>query len=199
MLAGEAEICDRLGVPKEKTVISGVYKTPDVIKRMVAKDAEEADLRPPRIYTVESLSQYALLRSLAESYPAARPLPLLLRLTGGSQFGINKEEIEAILRENAPGVTIQGIQYFTGTQKTSLKKLGRELRLLDGFFLHLRETFGNAPEELEYGPGFPVSYFSDEDFDEETYLAGFSELLRGMESKPKLTLELGRTRLPIES
>lgn len=190
---GEAEICDRLGVPKEKTVISGVYKTPDVIERMVANDAEEADKRPPRIYTVESLSQYKWLRTLAEKYPGARPLPLLLRLTGGSQFGIGGEEIEAILRENDPGVRVQGIQYFTGTQKTSLKKLGRELRLLDGFFLRLRETFGHAPEELEYGPGFPVSYFSDGEFDEETYLAEFSALLQGMESKPKLTLELGRS------
>ncbi len=48
------------------------------------------------IFTVESLTQYDLLCSLSEKY--GRRLQLLLRLTNGSQFGINKEDIDDIVK-----------------------------------------------------------------------------------------------------
>ena len=54
---GEAEICTALGVDDKDMVISGVYKTPSVIEKMVAE-------HDGRIYTVESLTQFEMLRSL---------------------------------------------------------------------------------------------------------------------------------------
>ena len=163
---GEAEICRAVGVPSENMVISGVYKTPEVMEAMVA----DPSFHP--IYTVESLEQYELFRRLAQQYD--RTLPLLLRLTNGSQFGINKGDIEAIVarRGETPEIDLLGIQFFSGTQKTSLKKLKRE---------------------VEYGPGFPVNYFQSDELDEAELLAGFSELLHDMTHHPKITLELGRS------
>ena len=67
---GESEICDRLGVPPEKTVISGVYKTPSFIDRIAAAT-------DGRVYTVESLTQFQLLRSISEKHK--KTLPVLLR------------------------------------------------------------------------------------------------------------------------
>ena len=52
---GEAEICEKLGVPGNMMVISGVYKTPSVMEHLVASGGD-------RTYTVESLTQFALLR-----------------------------------------------------------------------------------------------------------------------------------------
>ena len=183
---GEAQICDRLGVPPEQTVISGVYKTPQVIESMVRNAMD-------RIYTVESLTQFDLLRSLSESY--RRRIPVLLRLTNGSQFGINEDELEQLVaaRERCAYLDLLGIQYFSGTQKTSLKKLQREIEHLDRLLLHLQQTYGFTARELEYGPGLPVAYFSGDTLEEEALLSGFSALLNGMCAKPKITLELGRS------
>ena len=184
---GEAEICRAVGVPSENMVISGVYKTPEVMEAMVA----DLDFSP--IYTVESLEQYELFRRLAKQY--GRTLPLLLRLTNGSQFGINKGDIEAIVarRGATPEVDILGIQFFSGTQKTSLKKLKREVGKLDDLLTLLEEKYGFVARELEYGPGFPVSYFQSDELDEAELLSGFSELLHDMTHHPKITLELGRS------
>ncbi len=183
---GEARICDQLGVPAEKMVISGVYKTPEFIEELVA--SPEAG----RIYTVESMTQFALLEALSRRYE--KTLPVLLRLTNDSQFGINEEEIRQILarRQDYPRLDFLGIQYFSGTQKTSLKKLAREIRMLDALLLSLKEELGYEARELEYGPGFPVAYYQGEKLDEGTLISGFAALVREMTAQPHITLELGR-------
>ena len=183
---GEAEICTELGVPDGDTVISGVYKTPCVIEKMVAEHSE-------RIFTVESLVQFDLLNSLANKYQTT--LKVLLRLTNDSQFGMNSDDIERIIakRESFMNLDIHGIQYFSGTQKTSIKRFRREIEKLDSFLSKLREEYGFESKELEYGSGFPVAYFEDEDVNEEELFKGFSELIENMENKVPVILELGRS------
>lgn len=181
---GEAVICDTVGIPHGKCVISGVYKTPNAIEKMVASS-------DGRTYTVESLTQFDLLCTLALRY--GKCLPVLLRLTNDSQFGINAEEIREIIsnRENYPQLDFLGIQFFSGTQKTSLKKLTREITMLDGLLQELEADFGYRARELEYGTGFPVAYFG-EDLQEEALISGFVSAVQAMVSKPHLTIELGR-------
>lgn len=183
---GEAEICTELGVSDNDMVISGVYKTPSVIEKMV-KEHEG------RIYTVESLTQFEMLRGLSEKYN--RVLPILLRLTNDSQFGINKSEIKDIIanRSQYKSLDIHGIQFFSGTQKTSLKKLKREVSKLDELLTFLRDEYGFESKELEYGPGFPVAYFEGEDVGEEELLKGFYKIIDSMQNKVKIILELGRS------
>ena len=183
---GEAEICTALGVDDKDMVISGVYKTPSVIEKMVAE-------HDGRIYTVESLTQFEMLRSLSEKYD--RVLPVLLRLTNDSQFGMDSGEIKNIIAERSKykNLDIHGLQFFSGTQKTSLKKLKREVCKLDEFLTFLREEYGFESKELEYGSGFPVAYFEGEDTDEEELLKGFSDIIDSMQNKVKIVLELGRS------
>ena len=185
--AGETEIFLSLGIDSRKAVISGVYKTPSAIERLVSDGSFEGT------FTAESLSQFELLCSLSEKY--GRTLRVLPRLTNDSQFGMNAEDIEDIIskRDEHKNIRIVGMQYFSGTQKTSLKKYKRELEMLDGFITGLRDKFGFECEELEYGTGFPVAYFDGEKLDEEELLGGFSELLGAMRSKPAVILEIGRS------
>ena len=184
---GEYAVCKALGISPEKIVISGVYKTPSFIEELVM----DADFNG--IFTVESLTQYELLCNLSEKY--GRKLSLLLRLTNGSQFGINKADIDnIILNKNLKkNIDIMGIQYFSGTQKTSIKKYRREIEKIDAFLTHLKDDLGYEATELEYGTGFPVSYFEDEKLDEEALLNGFSDIVASMENKPAVTLEIGRS------
>ena len=182
---GESHICDKLGVDPRVTVISGINKTPSFIENLVANT-------DGRIYTVESMTQFALLDSLSRKY--GKNLKILLRLTNDSQFGINEEEIEALVRdrEQYENLEFLGIQFFSGTQKTSLKKLRREILHLDALLGTLEEKYGYRASELEYGPGFPVSYFG-EDLEEEPLITGLRQLLEEMTWQGEITLELGRS------
>lgn len=147
----------------------------------------------PRLFTVESVRQFRLLSGLAEQY--RKPINVLLRLTSGNQFGMEEQEIVQLVqeREEYPLVCIRGIQFFSGTQKTSLKRLRRELEAVDTFVCALQETCGFTVQELEFGPGFPVNYFQGQAFDEDAFLAGFSGLLAGLRCGARVTLELGRS------
>ena len=182
---GESRICDALGVESAATVISGINKTPAFIEELVANT-------DGRIYTVESLTQFELLDRLSGKY--GKKLKILLRLTNDSQFGINEEDIEALVRYRGdhPGLDYRGIQFFSGTQKTSLKKLRREILRLDELLTRLETDCGWRSPELEYGPGFPVSYFGEE-LDEEALILGLKQLLEEMRWQGEITLELGRS------
>ncbi len=184
---GEYRICEKLGVPMEKYVISGVSKDPAFIDSIIDED------HPIGCYTAESVNQMELLRRIAGE--KKRQISVLPRLTSGNQFGIDKEELFALLRNcrKDPLIRIEGIQYFSGTQKTSLKKLKRELAYLDQTIAELRDQLGFTVEKLEFGPGFPVSYFEGDAFDEREFMKGFSELLESMQYRGPVVLEIGRS------
>ena len=95
---GEAVICEKMKVPDHWMVISGVYKTPAVMRRMT-------ELEDDRIFTVESAEQFELFLQLRKK--RRKKIPLLLRMTNNSQFGMNPEEIKEIIkqREKYPAVS----------------------------------------------------------------------------------------------
>lgn len=183
---GEAVICEKMEVPDHRMVISGVYKTPAVMRRMT-------ELEDDRIFTVESVEQFELFLQLGKK--RSKKIPLLLRLTNNSQFGINPEEIKAMIkhREEYPELEIRGIQFFSGTQKNSVKKIKRELSHLDILLSELEELYGYEAQELEYGPGLPVAYFKEDEIEEELLLAGLTEAIHEMVNTPQIVLELGRS------
>ena len=219
---GEMYLCEKQGIPAERFVLSGVNK-------------DEASMRYAfehglcgGILTVESVHQFELIRALSSEY--RQRVRLMPRLTGGSQFGMEGQEILDLLKEyrdafqvaglpdgkeqssqaagqpdgekqpsQAAGqpdeeklLVLAGIQFFSGTQKTSLKKHRKELALLDDFVDEVFVQTGVRVPELEYGPGFPAMYFSGENFDEDAYMREFFGLLRGMRFRAPVTLELGR-------
>ncbi|MEE1516929.1 MAG: alanine racemase, partial [Lachnospiraceae bacterium] len=184
---GELSVCRELNISGEKIIFSGVYKTPSVVEGLMEEDYHMG------IYSIESMVQYKLLIQMANKYN--RHITVMPRLTSGNQFGMTKDEVKTIIKEvmDMPNVSLAGIQFFSGTQKNSLKKLKRELTKLDEFIELLKEELEYVPEELEFGPGFPVTYFEDEEFDEVEFLKGFSEIINEMNFKSKITLELGRS------
>lgn len=182
---GEFRVCLGSGVPLEKLVISGVYKDEKDTEMMIEKYPNIG------IYTAESIDHWEQITKYAEKFN--RYVKVLLRLTSSNQFGMEKEDIKKIILEKNPFVDIVGIQYFSGTQKTSIKRIARELEKADAFLLELKEELGFEAKEFEYGAGLPVSYFqNDKEFDEKEFLKEFSLLLSQMSFKGKIILELGR-------
>lgn len=184
---GEARICLEKDPRPGTLVVSGVNKDAAFMEELIAANT------PVSRYTVESRAQFDMLLAFARKYDVQ--IPLLLRLTSGNQFGLDKSDLYGIIAEFAddPHLDIWGIQYFSGTQKTSIKRLARELRQVKKVLGRLEEEYGFVCREVEFGPGFPVLYFDDEEFDEAAYLAEFSALLEDFAFDGPIALELGRS------
>lgn len=182
---GEFEICEYLKTPMEKIVLSGVYKTPAFIERVV----EQYD--NIGIYTVESMTQYELLKELAQKYQ--KKLNILVRINSKNQFGLTTDEFKAIIKDNNSMMELKGIQYFSTTQKSSYKKLKREFDYLSDLVASVEEEYQITIEELEYGTGSPVTYFYEESFDEKEYFSQLSQLVSQLPSHLKITFEMGRS------
>lgn len=184
---GEYRICRALGMPQSKLVISGVYKDEETIASALG------GARLPAAVTIESLGQLDLVSKLAKR--RGERVRVLLRLSNGSQFGMDRQDlIEAARRALAhEHLEALGIQLFTGTQKTSLSRLGRELDALSSLMLQLERALGWRPKELEIGPGLPVAYFPGDDIDEPAFLTAYARMLASLEFDGRVVLELGRS------
>ena len=184
---GEARICQEAGVNPAMMVISGVNKDVDFMEELISTQPDV------HRYTVESRLQFDQLRALAAKHDVR--IPLLLRLTSGNQFGLDKAQLKAIVADFADDayVDLVGIQYFSGTQKMSTKRLARELRSVAKMRDALQQEFGFECREIEFGTGFPVQYFDDEPFDEDAFLAEFAQMLRDFPFEGPITLEIGRS------
>ncbi|MDY5232086.1 MAG: alanine racemase [Faecalicoccus sp.] len=181
---GEFHICKKLQISNRQIVLSGVYKNKEDIEE-IFRAKEELP-----IMTIESFEQYKLIQELADIYQ--RNVSVLLRLTSGNQFGLDKDVLKEILvRCRSSRLHVLGIQYFSGTQKYSQKRVLKELDLLEELLAELKEM-DFEPELLEYGPGFPVDYFSSMKFEENEHLQFFSEAIKRF-GNLKIVLELGRS------
>lgn len=141
---------------------------------------------------MESAEQFELFLQLRKK--RRKKIPLLLRMTNNSQFGMNPEEIKEIIkqREKYPELVIRGIQFSRELRKFR-EENKREISRLDLLLSELKELYGYEAQELEYGPGLPVAYFKEDEIDEELLLAGLSEAVQGMVNTPQIVLELGRS------
>lgn len=183
---GEHRICRALGVPGEKIVLSGVNKDESTVEDAVASGV-------PSIVTVESLAQLALVRRVARS--RGLRVPVLLRLSSGNQFGLDRADLERAARE-AMGdrhLDLRGVQFFSGTQKDSVRRLRREVGRLGDLARGLRDSCGWEVAEIEYGPGLPVAYFEGDETDEDALLDGLAEAVGGLSRTARVTIELGRS------
>lgn len=184
---GEFQICERLSVPMERIVLSGVNKEEDEILRVMSCYKGEGT------YTVESREHLRILDICSRKLEYK--VKVLLRLTSGNQFGMDEAEILDILEKRAdyPWLDIRGIQLYSGTQKKKAGKIRRELEQLDELYELAESRYNFKMPELEYGPGFFVSYFQkEEQADAAAVLDEFLQILDDMKFSGSITLEMGR-------
>ncbi|MDO4614496.1 MAG: alanine racemase [Lachnospiraceae bacterium] len=182
---GELSICERLQVPMDRIVYSGVNKMPADISQAMSDEVG--------IFTAESRGQLELVNAEAERQ--GKVVPVLLRLNGGSQFGMSREDLLRIYEERAKfsGVSLEGIHFFVGTQRKKLKEQRAELQMLRELFDEIGDRFGERPKKLEYGPGLPVPLFEKDDFSDTLAPAReIADALQEAASWAELTVEMGR-------
>lgn len=152
---GELSICEKLKVPGEMIIYSGVNK-------------EEADIHAAITYnvgvlTVESKKHMRLIST--EAVKQNKVVSVLLRLNAGSQFGMSKEDLLEILdSKDYPNTNIVGIHYFVGTQRKKIDKQIKELEMLKELYDEIKNEHHITLQQLEYGPGLSVSLFENDDF-----------------------------------
>lgn len=182
---GELTICEKTHADMEKIIFSGVNKT--------APDVERAMTDGVGTFTAESLLHVRLIDESARKH--GKKVPLLLRLTGGSQFGMDEADILQVVRDRAQysGVEIVGLHYFTGTQKRKLALIEKELDYVEAFLQKVETECGFHMGRVEYGTGLAVDYFAaDADEKEAERLAGIAPRIRALAEKTELTVEMGR-------
>ena len=188
MLYGEFEICRSLGIPPEKLFISGVLKKKEDIYRILETYGGKCR------YTVESVRQLHYFLEWSDTH--MQTLRLYPRLTNGSQFGMDEETIRSMVSivNMSPYLEIEGLHYFSGTQKRHTRQFRQEIEMLDRFLQKIRDEWNLNISHLEYGPGTAVPYFLGKEA--ETYtdegLGELKEAIRSMEWDGDVTIELGR-------
>lgn len=182
---GEFEICNNLNIDHKKMVISGVYKDSPTIEYMISNFDDIGK------FTIESISQWELLTELVNKYK--KRINVLIRLTSGNQFGVNEEDFMYIVNNNDNHyINIEGIEYFSGTQKHSIKRIAKEIDYLREFTDKVEQQTSLKIKEIEYGPGLPVFYFQDEEFNEDNFLTEINSLISQISDKV-ISLEIGRS------
>lgn len=192
---GELEICIALGVKPESIIYSGVMKEKCDIERAVSYGAG--------ILTCESIRHAALISEVMleciqegahEAEFAETKAHVILRLTSGNQFGMSLEDIEYIIShpDEFKGITVMGIHYYSGTQK-SLRKINKDLEKIKSALTMLKDKYSFEPQLVEYGPGLCVEYF-EEDWQEKEKqsLDEAAEVLREFAEEYPLGIEMGR-------
>ncbi|MBQ8095364.1 MAG: diaminopimelate decarboxylase [Clostridia bacterium] len=182
---GELEICIHNHINPDHILFSGVSKTRNDIRRAI-----EAGVR---LFTCESRLHVTLLEAAAAE--AGLILPVLLRLTAGSQFGMDISDLEWVIqnRNTCPHLSICGIHYFSGTQRKKLKDQRSELEFLAETCARIQSEFNFTIERIEYGTGLYFPYFENEDHSDT--LAPIRELapdLLRLSRQVRLTIEMGR-------
>ena len=154
---GELSICEAVKVNPDQIVFSGVVKT--------KQDIERAYNLGVGTITLESFLHATFLEQVVKASANPHPQGIIVRLTNGCQFGMNEECVRKsiALLKDLPGIKIQGIHFFTGTQK-KMKKVAEEVAFIQGFCSELQKEFGIAFERIEYGPGLAFDYFSPDDY-----------------------------------
>lgn len=182
---GELTICEKTKSDMRKVIFSGVNKT--------EADVERAMDDGVGVFTAESWLHVDLINHSA----LARGLrvPLLVRLTAGSQFGMDAEDVLSLIRrrEEYPGVEIVGLHYFSGTQKRKPAAIEKELDRVMAFVQRVKDELGFGLERLEYGTGLAVDYFAaDADDQEAARLEEVAQKIRQVAEQIDLTVEMGR-------
>ena len=196
---GELEICKSLSIPPEKIIFSGVNKTKEDVYKALDYGVFSG------IVTAESKLHLDHIKAYCQEKKAVLPadfkVPVILRLSDESQFGIDPAELMEIISkaEDYPGVKIIGLHYFTGTGKKKSKQIEKELNRLSSLVETLRKDYSFTVEFIEYGPGLGVEYFTEslEDSEENEValwkevadlINGFSDSLPNV----KVSIEMGR-------
>lgn len=182
---GELDICIMQKIPPEKIIYSGVMKEYEDVRKAISYGVD--------IITAESPSHLAIINSVAAE---KNLIPkIILRISSGNQFGMDRNDICAIIRDRSrfDSVFFYGYHYYSGTQKKKTKDIDTDLTALSELIDFTKQEYGFVPTLVEYGPGLATEYFkADAEAIDRKLLEDNCELLLRFSEKYPLGIEMGR-------
>ena len=188
---GELSLCERFAAKGEadlgSVIFSGVNKTRENVQQALADKVG--------IFTAESRKHLCLIdEETGKNDPAAK-VPVILRVSSGNQFGMDPEEVRALIADRGQyeHASIMGLHFYSGTQKKKASQIREELEMLDAFIDGLKKDFGFDCCLMEYGPGMAVDYFGQDPESTDMALLGeVAPMLLSFAEKHPLGVEMGR-------
>lgn len=176
----ELAVCREKQIPGEQLMVDGIWQPDSFL--------EDALKMGVRRFAVESCPH--LERLLDHS--CGRPISVLLRVTSGNQFGMDRRELQACLRAFGGDTRLKGIQFYPGTQRQDPRRVRRDLTCLREWIADC-ERLGAPLEEIEFGAGIGVPYFQGESpQDYGALLDVVSEWIHGVAPRCQIVYEAGR-------
>jgi len=181
---GELEICISKDIDPSKILLSGVNK--------LEEDIRVACKYGVRTITIESIRHMVLVQKIASEINSK--VRVYLRLTSGTQFGLDEEDIVNIItnKSDYSMCEIIGIHYFVGTQRKQIKQQNKDIGKLQEFLDRMKTVCSFYPEEIEYGPGLYYPYFVGEEDDDFHQLIELNNEVVNLISEYSVTIEMGR-------
>lgn len=149
--SGELELCQAYNIPAGKIVLDGVFRTEEMLKRAFSMGVKR--------FCIDSAAQAQQMISL---WNGTDELELLLRLSSGNRFGMDKCEVERCMEicRSGMAVRIVGIQYYPGTQRSEVCKVRHDLKCLEQWMDYLESVPGINITEVQFGGGIGFPYFT---------------------------------------
>jgi len=181
---GEFALCRYYSVNPEKIFYTGVYKSPDDVKVALKYGV--------RLFSCESIGQLEMIEREAQCIE--EKVNVYLRYGKCCQFGLEEKELLLIIKNRSKyRVCIKGIHYFEKSQKRNAHKVKEELSEIERLCSAIRAKYSFEVQNIEYGLGLDVDYFSvnpEEEMDK--LLLEVSRVLEKQNSMSSITIEMGR-------
>ena len=186
--AGELRMCRAYGIPGSRIVLDGVLRANDTLRDALAMGV--------RRFSIDSSEQARQIIELCGIGSVGEDcVELLLRLSSGGRFGMDKEEAAQCVHicDKSRSVRVVGLHYYPGTQRSEAGKLRGELEYFRQSLNGLCELVGSDISEIQIGCGVGFPHFVGEK--EEEYVAVMDEAARfvhNLRKKYKVIYEVGR-------
>lgn len=176
----ELAICGERQIPGKQLVVDGIWQSDLLLENALKMGV--------RRFAVESCPQLERLLSLSRG----RPLSVLLRVTSGNQFGMDRKELQACLKAFGRDTRLKGLQYYPGTQRQDPRWVHKDLACLREWIADC-ERLGSPLEEIQFGGGIGVPYFQGESpQDYSVLLDVVAEWIHELGTHYQITYEAGR-------
>ena len=133
--------------------------------------------------SIDSIEQMRQVNRIAGEEGKAG-VQILLRLSSGNQFGMEKAEIISVLNtmDKYSHLTAVGIHYYSGTQKKNERQVQREYESLIQELGEIRSNADGRFRILELGGGCGVAYFKENNKeDREKYRQVWEKTIQNVE------------------
>ena len=181
---GELNLCISCGISSKKIVLDGVWRSDSLVHKALERQVAR--------FCIDSVDQ---MKQLLKIHCGKQTLSILLRVSSGNRFGLDRAEVKTCLHlcEHRNDIKIVGIQYYPGTQRCSGHKVQQERSCLSQWLDFLAASGETHIQEILFGAGIGIPYFMGEE--EDAYFEAFqqcADFIKKLNKRYLITYEAGR-------